>query len=87
MNGVSARTVPRSYEGDRATKSVLYRSLNIGGSWQGAAAHRGLQFGSRGLAIVRSCYQETTGEDTAGWKGQRDFVKYGNSDSVIVICS
>jgi hypothetical protein len=28
----------------------------------------GLEHGSRGIAIVRSSYQETFSEDTAGWK-------------------
>jgi hypothetical protein len=37
-------------------------------------------------SIVRSRYQATTSEDTAGWK-KHDFVKRGNSDSVIAICS
>jgi hypothetical protein len=46
------------------------------GSWKGAVVQRGL---------VRSRCQATTTEDTAGWKRQRDFVKYGNSDSLIVI--
>jgi hypothetical protein len=55
------------------------------GSWKGAAVQRGLEPGSRGLAVIRSRYQATTSEDTAGWKRERDFVKCGNSDSVIVI--
>jgi hypothetical protein len=34
----------------------------------GAAIQKGLEPGSRGIAIVRSRYQATTGEDNAGWK-------------------
>jgi hypothetical protein len=45
------------------------------GSWKEDAVQRGLEPGSRGLAIVRSLYQATTSEDTAGWKR---LVKYGN---------
>jgi hypothetical protein len=37
-------------------------------NWKGAAIHRVLEPGSRGLATVRSRYQAATGEDTAGWK-------------------
>jgi hypothetical protein len=37
-------------------------------SWKGAAVQRGLEPGSRGIAIVRSRYQETSSEDTEGWK-------------------
>jgi hypothetical protein len=33
-----------------------------------ATVQRGLEPGSRGIAIVRSRYQATTSEDTAGWK-------------------
>jgi hypothetical protein len=44
-------------------------------SWKGAAIQRGLEHGSTGIAIVRSRYQATTSEDTAGWKR---FVKCGN---------
>jgi hypothetical protein len=50
----------------------------------GAAVQRGLEPGSRGIAIVRSRYRETYGEDTEDWER---FVKCGNSDSVTVICS
>jgi hypothetical protein len=38
------------------------------GTWKGATIQRGLEPRSRGLAIVRSHYQETSSEDTAGWK-------------------
>jgi hypothetical protein len=40
-------------------------SVKKSGSWKGAGVQRGLERGSRGLAIVRSRYQETTSEDTA----------------------
>jgi hypothetical protein len=36
--------------------------------WMGAAVQRGLEPGSRGIAIVRSRYQATTSKDTASWK-------------------
>jgi hypothetical protein len=35
-------------------------------SWKGAAIERGLESRSRGIVIVRSCYQTTTSEDTVG---------------------
>jgi hypothetical protein len=37
-------------------------------SWKGVAVQRGLEPGSKEIAIVRSRYQETSSEDTAGWK-------------------
>jgi hypothetical protein len=61
------------------------------GSWKGAAVQGGLEPGSRGTAIVRSRYQATTSEDIAGWERHsvccNDFIKCGDSSSVIVICS
>jgi hypothetical protein len=36
--------------------------------WKGAAIQRGLELGSRGIAIVRRRYQAITSENTAGWK-------------------
>jgi hypothetical protein len=36
--------------------------------WKGVAIQRGLERGSREIDIVRSRYQATTNEDTAGWK-------------------
>jgi hypothetical protein len=50
------------------------------GSWKGAVVRRGLD-------IVRSRNQATTSEDTAGCKRQRDYIKCGNNDSVMVTCS
>jgi hypothetical protein len=38
------------------------------GTWKGAAVQTGLEHGSRGIPIVRSRYQETSNEDTTGWK-------------------
>jgi hypothetical protein len=35
-------------------------------SWKGAAVQRGLEHGCRGMASVKSRYQSTTSEDTAG---------------------
>jgi hypothetical protein len=37
-------------------------------SWKGAAVQRGLEYGRKEIAVVRSCYQETSSENTAGWK-------------------
>jgi hypothetical protein len=37
-------------------------------SWKGAAIPKELEPGSRGIVTVRSRYQATTSEDTAGWK-------------------
>jgi hypothetical protein len=52
------------------------------GSWKIAPVQRK----SRGTAILKSRYQATTSVDLRAGK-ERDFVKCGNSDSVIVICS
>jgi hypothetical protein len=58
------------------------------GSWKGTAIQGGFEPGSRVLTIVRSRYQATTNDDTAAIKKTyRYFVKFGNSDSVTVICS
>jgi hypothetical protein len=35
-------------------------------SWKGDAFGRGLEQGSRGIAIIRYRYQATTGEETEG---------------------
>jgi hypothetical protein len=71
--------VPRGYkEGNWRRKTRI---------WNGDAVQRELEVGSRGIATVRSFYQTTTSDDTAGSKRHRDFVKCGNSDSVIVIYS
>jgi hypothetical protein len=56
-------------------------------SINGAAIQRGLEHGSRKIAIVGAVTRQTTNENTGGWKRQRDFVNCGNSGSVIVICS
>jgi hypothetical protein len=48
-----------------ASLTVIWRNES---SWKGAAVQRGLKHGSREIAIVRSRYQATTSEDTAGWK-------------------
>jgi hypothetical protein len=37
-------------------------------NWKGVVVQRGLELGNRGLVIVRSRYQETSSEDTVGWK-------------------
>jgi hypothetical protein len=55
------------------------------GCWKGIAVQRGLEPGSRQIDIVRGRYWANTSEDTMGRKRQRDFVKCGNSNSVIVI--
>jgi hypothetical protein len=38
------------------------------GSWKRAAVQRELDPGSRGIAIVRSHYQETSSENIADWE-------------------
>jgi hypothetical protein len=37
-------------------------------SWKGAAIQRKLEHEKKELAIVRSRYQETSSEDTSGWR-------------------
>jgi hypothetical protein len=37
-------------------------------SWKEAAVQRGLEHGRRGITTVRSRYQETSTENTTGWK-------------------
>jgi hypothetical protein len=37
-------------------------------SWKRVVIQRGLEHRSRGIAIVRSRYEATTGEETADWK-------------------
>jgi hypothetical protein len=37
-------------------------------SWKGTAVQMGLEPRCRGIAIVRSRFQATTSEDSAGWK-------------------
>jgi hypothetical protein len=66
----SARAVPRSYKEDSWGNQVnsVRESMTKSVSWKGAVVQRGLELGSRGVAIVRSCYQETSSEDSAGWE-------------------
>jgi hypothetical protein len=93
MNSVlPKRAVPRSYREDNCGNQVssVREAVKKRPSYKSrkrATVQRGLEPGSRGIATVRTRYQATTSEDTGGWKGQRDFVKCGNSDSVIIICS
>jgi hypothetical protein len=44
---------------------TIWGNLSIAGalSWKGAAIQRGLDPGSRGIIIVRNCYQETISGD------------------------
>jgi hypothetical protein len=72
--------VPRRYKQvtrlELSQSSVISNQFCIGGSEEkgqlkGAAVPRGLGHGSRGIATVRSRYQETSGEDTAGWERLR----------------
>jgi hypothetical protein len=66
----STRSVQRGYKEDswgNEVSSVL-GSVRKRDSLKGAAIQRGLEHGSRGIAIVRSRYQATASEDTAGWK-------------------
>jgi hypothetical protein len=64
------RAVPRSCKEDNWGNQVssVRESVKKKVSWKGATVQRGLEPRSRGLAIVRSRYQATTSEDTAGWK-------------------
>jgi hypothetical protein len=76
---LSALSVEKSYKEDNwATDSVLYRILprkEFG--WKGADLQRGLEHVSRGIAIIRSRYQETSSEDTESWK---------NLECAVAIC-
>jgi hypothetical protein len=51
-------------------------------SWKGAAIQRGLERGGRRISIVRSRYEATASEDTAGWTRfsvcYSEFVKCGD---------
>jgi hypothetical protein len=44
-------------------RTIEARIVQLEG-WKGATVQRGLDHGSRGIAIVRSRYQETSSEDT-----------------------
>jgi hypothetical protein len=46
----------------------MKKTATVKYSWKGVAVQRGLEPGSRGIAIVRSRYQATTSEDTVGWR-------------------
>jgi hypothetical protein len=46
------------------------------GSWKGTAVQRGLEPGSRGIAIVRTRYQAIASEDTASWKRLSECYSY-----------
>jgi hypothetical protein len=56
-------------------------------SCKGAVVQKGLESGSRRIAIIKSCHQATTSEDTAGWKRLSVTGKVWKSASVLVICS
>jgi hypothetical protein len=64
------RSMPRSYKEDNWGKKVssVQESVKKTGSWKRAVVQRGLEPGSRGLAIVRGRIQATINEGTAGWK-------------------
>jgi hypothetical protein len=66
----STRFVKRGYKEDNWSNRVssVQESVKKRGSWKGVAVQRGLEPGSRELAIVRSRYQTTSSEDTASWK-------------------
>jgi hypothetical protein len=56
----STRSVKRGKQASSVREDVKKRD-----SCKGAAVQRGLEPGSRGIAIFRSPYQETTNEDAA----------------------
>jgi hypothetical protein len=62
--------VPRSYKEENWGNQVssVRESVKKRGSWKGAAVQRGFEPESRELAIIRSRYQATISEETAGWK-------------------
>jgi hypothetical protein len=60
----SATFVHHKIPCQRVTRTTEAR-INI---WKGAAIQRGSEHESKIIAIVRSRYQATTSEDTAGWK-------------------
>jgi hypothetical protein len=66
----STRSVQRDYKEDSGGNRVISvrESVRKRGSWKGAADQRGLKRGSRRVVDFRNRYQETTSEDTAGWK-------------------
>jgi hypothetical protein len=51
---MSARAVPRSYKENSWFNEIssVRESVKKRGSWKGAAVQRGLEHGSRGIAIV-----------------------------------
>jgi hypothetical protein len=70
----STRSVQRGYKEDNwgNRDSSVWEAVKKRESWKGyrkgAVIQRGLEHGSRGIAVVRNRYQGTSSEDTAGWK-------------------
>jgi hypothetical protein len=64
----SSRTAPRSYKEDNCGNQVssVRESVKIRSNWRGAAVQRELEPRGKGITIVRSRYQETFSEATAG---------------------
>jgi hypothetical protein len=64
------RSVQRGYKEDSWGNGVssVRESVRKRVSWKEAAIKRGLERGSWRICTVRSRYQGTAGEDTAGWK-------------------
>jgi hypothetical protein len=62
--------MPRSYKEDNWGNQVssVWEAVKKRDSLKGATVQRGLEPGSRGLAIVRSHYWATTSKDTVGLK-------------------
>jgi hypothetical protein len=100
---LSARAVPRSYKednwGDQINtlwkSEVMSQGQLVKGqleeSWKGAAIQRGLERGSWRISTVRSRYQGTAGEDTAGWKRRGvccgDLRNVEISNGAVITCS
>jgi hypothetical protein len=66
----STRSVQRDYKEDNWDNRVssAREAVKERFSWKGAAVRKGIEPGSRGIAVVRSRHQATTIEDTAVWK-------------------
>jgi hypothetical protein len=87
----SGRSVPRCYNRDALEQRVASVLSWKSCSWKGAAFLRGLEDGSRRIAIVRSLYQDTSSEDTASWKRLSlccsDLQSVEISDGAIIKCN
>jgi hypothetical protein len=64
------RLLPRTYKEESCGNQVssVWESVKKRVTLKGGAVQRGLEPGSRGIAIVRSRFQGTADEDNPGWK-------------------